>query len=65
MAYLTKGRSKREKILLYFSLHGGGREPSVKLYGFPFSYFNLFVTSDFEFSGDARGGRGYSTNTWV
>lgn len=57
MAYLTKGRSKREKILLYL-FAWWGREPSVKLCGFTFSYFNLFVTSDFEFSGEARGGEG-------
>ena len=57
MAYLTKGRSKREKILLYL-FAWWGREPSVKLCGFTFSYFYLFVTSDFEFSGDARGGEG-------
>lgn len=44
-----------------------GREPSIKLCGFTFSYFNLFVTFDLNFPVTPGGGGegGYSTNIWA
>ena len=39
-------------------MHGVGREPSIKLCGFTFSYFNLFVTFDLNFPVTPRGGEG-------
>ena len=45
-----------------------GREPSIKLCGFTFSYFNLFVTFDLNFPvtpGGGGGEGGYSTNIWA
>lgn len=67
MAYLAPKDVVRERRYCFTCLHGRGRETSIKLCGFTFSYFNLSVTSDFEFSGDARGegGGGDSTNIWV
>ena len=44
-----------------------GREPSIKLCGFTFSYFNLFVILDLNFPVTPGGGGegGYSTNIWA
>lgn len=61
----------QREIYCFTCLHGVGREPSIKLCGFTFSYFNLFVTFDLNFpvtpGGEGKGGTRpiFGPGTWV